>query len=290
MRCETFARGFRSAFLLDHRVADRQSLCSSVGLFGSVNCPSLVNLTVTVTTEDGAVIPNAVVFLREDTLGEPRGVKVFGGELRTEANGKASAAVACNYLDVFVAANGFAPVARKFLITRDAHTLSVPLTRYSIARTTEVPVGPSPSSEMPPLPSTKPESTQSSAQGDPVFYIAGPTIFAFSDPEIQSRQTRDARDLNDAVTAFHYYGQLALQPLVRIGVEYREVRGSGFVVKAGDTTTSFRSTQAIGYYFVAPARVSYGVMSDDDLVEAAHKYFGVSQKAPITSEKSPIRK
>jgi hypothetical protein len=253
---------------------------------GSVNCPSLVNLTVTVTTEDGAVIPNAVVILREDTLGEPRGVKVFGGELRTEANGKASAAVDCNYLDVFVGANGFAPAAQKFLITGNAHTLSVPLKMYSITRTTEVPVARSSSSEMPLLPSTKPESPQSSVHGDPVFYIAGPTIFAFSDPEIQSSQKRDTRDLNDAVTAFHYYGQLALQPLARIGVEYREVRGSGFVVKAGDATTSFRSTQAIGCYFVAPAHVSYGVMSDDDLVEAAQKYFGVSQKALISGDKS----
>jgi hypothetical protein len=257
---------------------------------GSVNCPALVNLTVTVTTEGGAVIPNAVVILREDTLGEPRGVKVFGGELRTEANGKASAAVPCNYLDVFVAANGFAPAAQKFLITRDAHTFSVQLKMYSITRTTEVPVAPLPSSEMPPLPSTKPESTQSSAQGDPVFYIARPTILAFFDPPSQRPQKEDAADLNDAVTAFHFYGQLALQPLARIGVDYEEVRGSGFVVKVGDATTSFRSTQAIGYYFVAPAHVSYGVMSDDDLLQAAQKYFGVNQKALITGDKSPFRK
>ncbi|MFI5118088.1 MAG: hypothetical protein ACHP8B_15460 [Terriglobales bacterium] len=245
---------------------------------GSVNCPALVNLTVTVTTEAGAVIPNAVVILREDTLGEPRGVKVFGGELRTEKNGKASAAVRCNYLDIFVAANGFAPSAQKFLITRDAHTFSVPLKMYPITRTTEVPVAPLPPSEMAPLPSTKPESTQSSAQGDPVFYIAKPTIFAFLNPVSQPPQKRDAPDPNDAVTAFHFYGQLALQPLARIGVDYQEVRASGFVVKTGDATTSFRSTQAIGYYFVAPAHVLYGVMSDDDLMEAAQKYFGVGQK------------
>jgi len=245
---------------------------------GSVNCPALVNLTVTVTTEGGAVIPNAVVILREDTLGEPRGVKVFGGELRTEANGKASAAVPCNYLDVFVAANGFAPAAKKFLVTRDAHTFSVPLKTYPITRTTELPVAPLPSSEMPLLPSAKPESTQSSAQGDPIFYIARPTIFAFFNPVGQPPQKKDAPDPSDALTAFHFFGQLALQPLARIGVDYREVRGSAFVVKTGDATTSFRSTQAIGYYFVAPALVTYSVMSDDDLVEAAQKYFGVGQK------------
>jgi hypothetical protein len=249
---------------------------------GSVNCPALVNLTVTVTTEGGAVIPNAVVILREDTLGQYGGGKAFGGELRTEANGKASAAVRCNYLDVLVAANGFAPAAQKFLVTRDAHAFSIPLKMYSITRTTEVPVGPPPSSEG----LSSPASKLSSPQSDPVFYITMPTIFAFFDHAIRPPQNEDAPDLNNAVTAFHFYGQLAVQPLARIGVDYQEVRGSEFVVKAGDATTSFRSTQALGYYFVAPARVAYGVMSDDDLVQAAEKYFGMIQKAPIAAAKS----
>jgi len=120
-----------------------------------------VNLTVTVTTEDGAVIPNALVILREDTLGQPRSVKVFE-ELRTGQNGKVTAAVPCNYLDIFVGRDGFAPVAQKFLITKDAHTFSVPLKMYPITRTTEIPHQ-EPSSEMPPLPSTIPESAQGPA-------------------------------------------------------------------------------------------------------------------------------
>src|ERR1039458_5369578 len=109
---------------------------------GSVSCPPAVNLTVTVTTGDGAaVIPNALVILREDTLGQPRGVKVFELELRTDENGKATAAVPCNYLDVFVGHDGFAPVAQKFLITKDAHTFSVPLKMYRwVTRTTEIEV------------------------------------------------------------------------------------------------------------------------------------------------------
>jgi len=139
---------------------------------GSVNCPSTVNLTVTVTTEDGAVIPNALVILREDTLGQPRGVKVFESELRTESNGKATAAVPCNYLDVLVGANGFAPAAQKFLITRDAHTFSVPLKMYPITRTTEIPVPqPEPSPEMPPLPSRISESAQSPPQSHPTISV-----------------------------------------------------------------------------------------------------------------------
>ena len=133
---------------------------------GSVCCPSAVNLTVTVITEDGAVIPDALVILREDTLGEPRGVKVFESELRTDKNGKATAAVPCNYVDAFVTANGFAPAAHKFLITKDAHTLSVPLKAYPITRTTEICVPQPEPSEMPPLPSTMPESAQSPTQNE----------------------------------------------------------------------------------------------------------------------------
>ena len=129
---------------------------------GSVNCPPAVDLTVTVTTEDGAaVIPNALVILREDTLGQPRSVTVFE-ELRTGQNGKVTTAVPCNYLDIFVGRDGFAPAAQKFLITKDAHTFSVPLKMYPITRTTEVPHQ-EPSSEMPPLPSTIPESAQGPA-------------------------------------------------------------------------------------------------------------------------------
>ena len=121
---------------------------------GSVNCSATVNLTVTVTDiTGGAVIPNALVILREDTLGESRTAKIFKIELRTEENGKASAAVPCNYLDVFVGHDGFAPVAKKILVTRDADTVSVPLEMYSITRTTEVLVpGVEPSAV--PLPST----------------------------------------------------------------------------------------------------------------------------------------
>jgi len=115
------------------------SLCAQVSDSpGSVNCPPAVNLTVTVTTEGGAVIPHAFVILREDTLGQPRGVKVFELELRTDETGKATAAVPCNYLDVFVAHDGFAPAAQKILITIDKRAFSIPLKWYPITRTTEV--------------------------------------------------------------------------------------------------------------------------------------------------------
>lgn len=246
---------------------------------GSVNCPPPVNLTVTVTTEGGAVIPNAFVILREDTLGQPRGVKAFESELRTEENGEASAAIPCNYLDVFVGANGFAPTAQKFLITRDAHAFSVPLKMYPVTRTTEVPVPqPEQSSEMPPSLSTSPESAQSPMQSDLAFYIAKPTILAFFAPVSPILPKKDAADSNEALSDFQFYGRQVLKPLAKIGVDYKEIYASRFVVRLGDTPTTFRPAKGVGYYFVAPGKkpcVEYGVMTDSDLLHAAHNCFGL---------------
>jgi hypothetical protein len=241
-----------------------------------------VNLIVTVTTEDGAVIPNALVILREDNLGRPRGVKVFELELRTDEKGKATAAVSCNYLDVFVAHDGFAPVAQKFLITKDAHTFSLPLKMYPITRTTEVPIPQQvQSSEMPPLPSTIPESAQSPTQSDPTFYIAKPTILAFFEPASRTPPKEDAADSNEALADFQFYGRQVLKPLAKIGVDYKEIYGSRFVVRLGDAPTTFRPAKGIGYYFIAPGKkpcVEYGVMTDSDLLDAAHNCFGMNEK------------
>jgi len=66
-----------------------------------------------------------------------------------------------------------------------------------------------------------------------------------------------------------------------MGVDNKEVRASGFVVKVGDATTSLRPTKGVGCYFVPPGRkprVEYGVMTDSDLLQAAHNYFGVNEK------------
>ncbi len=106
---------------------------------GSTDCPSPVSLTVTVTTEEGAAIPNAFLFLRQDTAGEPRKVMAFELQLQTDEEGRASASVGCDYLDIFATAGGFSPAAEKVLITKDAHAFSIPLKVYRITRTTEVP-------------------------------------------------------------------------------------------------------------------------------------------------------
>jgi hypothetical protein len=72
-----------------------------------------------------------------------------------------------------------------------------------------------------------------------------------------------------------------LETLAKIGVDYREIYASRFIVTLGTTSTMFRPTEGIGYYFLAPGKKPYvvhGVMTDTDLLQAASKYFGVSHK------------
>jgi hypothetical protein len=241
---------------------------------GSANCPPTVNLTVTVTTEAGAVIPNALVILREDTLGQARGTKIFELELRTTDSGEVSAAVPCNYLDVFIAHDGFAPAAQKLLITNDTNTFSFPLKTYPITRTTEVRVQ---GSQLFPLPNAIAQTWN-----DLNFVIiAKPTILAFFEPASQTSSKNDSADSNEAFADFEFYGRQAFAPLEKMGVDYREILASGFVVKVGGATTNFRSAKGVGYYFIAPGkkpRIQYGVMTDVGIVEAAHNYFAINQK------------
>lgn len=131
--------------------------------------------------------------------------------------------------------------------------------------------------QAPSLPSKIPESAQSPTQSDPTFYIAKPTILAFFVPVSQTQPKEDAADSNEALADFQFYGRQVLRPLAKTGVDYKELYASDFVVRLGDATTTFRPAKGVGYYFVAPGkkpRVEYGVMTDSDLLDAAHNYFG----------------
>lgn len=135
--------------------------------------------------------------------------------------------------------------------------------------------------QTPPLPSTIPESAQFPTQSNPTFYIAKPTILAFFVPLSQTQPKEDAADSNEALADFQFYGRQVLKSFAKIGVDYKEVYASGFVVRLADATTMFRPAKGVGYYFVAPnkkPRVEYGVMTDRDLLHAARNYFGMNDK------------
>jgi len=114
-------------------------------------------------------------------------------------------------------------------------------------------------------------------QDSPTYNVASPTILAFFTPVSASGPKEAGTD--EALADFEFYGQQALKPLAKMGVDYKEIRASGFMVKIADAATSFRATKGVGYYLVAPgkkARVEYGVMTDSDLLQTAHNYFGVN--------------
>jgi hypothetical protein len=117
------------------------------------------------------------------------------------------------------------------------------------------------------------------AQSSPTYNIERPTILAFFTPVSQSEPKEAGAD--EALADFQFYGHQALKPLAKMDVDYKESHVSGFVVKVGEATTTFRPTKGVGYYLVAPGKkphVEYGVMTDSDLLQAAHNYFGVNEK------------
>jgi hypothetical protein len=247
---------------------------------GSVNCAETADLTVTVTTKGGALIQNALVILREDTAGMHKRPKVLQLELRTDYSGKARAAIPCNYFDVLVAQDGFAPAAQKFLVGNAGNAFTVVLDSYPVMRTTEVPTGIPPiGAQTSELPSRLPEPTESAVPSNPILDISKATVLAFFTPVPKTVSKKEAADSNEALADFQFYGHQVTKSLADIGVDYREVYAPRFVVRIGNATTPFRPAKGVGYYFVAPGRkkcVQYGVLTDIDLLHVARECFGVN--------------
>jgi hypothetical protein len=117
------------------------------------------------------------------------------------------------------------------------------------------------------------------AQSRPTYNIDKPTILAFFAPVNQAQSKDVAADETRA--DFQFYGQQVRKPLATMGVDYKEIYMPGFVVRVGHVTMTFRPANGVGYYFVAPDKkphVKYGVMTDSDLLQAAHNYFGANGK------------
>lgn len=92
-----------------------QKVGSRVGPPSKPTCTVSGTVTLTVSDLSGARIPNAFVLLRPNRSGN-RNAKPVPVELRTDSAGIATGSVPCGYADLFVAADGFAPQARKLSI------------------------------------------------------------------------------------------------------------------------------------------------------------------------------
>jgi len=110
------------------------------------------------------------------------------------------------------------------------------------------------------------------------YVVQRPMILAFFPPVTDAELEKDS-DTNEALGDFQLYAMQAGPRLKKAGIDFEVVSAAKFKIKIGKIVRTFSSGKiGIGYYFVMPGKkplVRYGVMTDDEIVEVAGKYFGV---------------
>jgi hypothetical protein len=118
------------------------------------------------------------------------------------------------------------------------------------------------------------------ATKQPVFDGRQPTILAFF-PPVTKAELNDG-ETNETLADFQYCAMRVRQPLQQEGIQFHEVYAHSFQLRVGKTVITFHPAKGdIGYYLVSPGkkpRVEYGVLTDIDLLQIAHKYFGIPPK------------
>jgi hypothetical protein len=115
----------------------------------------------------------------------------------------------------------------------------------------------------------------------PTFHVLRPTILAFFPRTSEAELAKDP-DLNETLSDFQLYAGQVRQPLQARGIDFREVYSRSFSVRVGGRITYFTPGKVqVGYYLIAPGKkplIRYGVMTDDDLLQVADRYFGTTGK------------
>ena len=126
----------------------------------------------------------------------------------------------------------------------------------------------------------------------PSVTIQGPTVIAFFQSSTRTDPNNDGGE-NETLSDFNYYAATVEPRLRKAGVELRVIYGSSFQVRTGEHLRTFRSGPTeVGYYLIAPGKdphIEYGVMTDDDLIEVASKYFGLTISACGSPCPVPLR-
>jgi hypothetical protein len=123
-------------------------------------------------------------------------------------------------------------------------------------------------------------SSGTSATQRPTIDVRQPTIVAFFSPVTQAELSDG--ETNEALDDFQYYAGQVRAPLRNAGIKLHEIYAHSFQIRIGKKITVFHPVKAeVGYYFAVPGkkpRVEYGVLTDVDLLNIAHEYFGTATK------------
>jgi len=111
-----------------------------------------------------------------------------------------------------------------------------------------------------------------------VFTIQRPTIVAFFGP--LTDEDRDDPDTSDLLDDFRDCASKVRGPLKKAGVDFHESYAESFVIRVDGKSVYFHvpKDDEAGYYFIAPGKkphIEHGVMTDEDILSVAHKYFGI---------------
>jgi len=122
-------------------------------------------------------------------------------------------------------------------------------------------------------------SQESSAGSQPVFVIHGPTIVAFFALATEKGKENDP-NVNEALSDFQLYYSQASARLQKAGINFPDTNTLSFRICIGKKVRRYRMSKiGVGYFFIAPDKephAEYGVMTDEDLLDLARKYFGIA--------------
>jgi hypothetical protein len=119
---------------------------------------------------------------------------------------------------------------------------------------------------------------QSSKERIPAFEIEGPTIITYFRESSQAELDKGGGDA-EAASDYSYYLNNVEGRIESSGITLKSIVGAHFRVKIGNKVLDVRDDAVgVGYYFITPGkapRLEKGVMTDEDLVLEARKYFGM---------------
>jgi len=119
---------------------------------------------------------------------------------------------------------------------------------------------------------------QKSTKEAPVIEVKGPTVITYF-KEISEEELNKGEGDAEAANDYSYYLYKVEKRFKTSGIALRSILGTRFRVKIGDKSIDYSDDEiGVGYYFIVPGKEpdsEKGVMTDEDLIDTARKYFGM---------------